>query len=104
MSSAKEMQRMFLSIQSLDEERARMMPTKLIRDKIKTEYDKYLSMTPPPVPVPTSLSPILPNKSSPPTNMNDSFILNYDNSFAAPLIQMNDAYLCPEPQPLYLPA
>ena len=41
MSSTKEIQRMFLSIQSL-EERARMMPTKLIRDKIKTEYDKYI--------------------------------------------------------------
>lgn len=41
MSAAEEMQRMFLSIQSL-EERARTMPTKLIRDKIKTEYDKYI--------------------------------------------------------------
>ena len=41
MSSAKQMQRMFMSVESLSS-RARLMEVKKVRDKIKTEFDKYI--------------------------------------------------------------
>ena len=41
MKSLKRIQRLFLSVESL-EERAKSIPIKIIRNKIKTELDKYV--------------------------------------------------------------
>ena len=52
-----------------------------------------LSPPTPTTPFPNSLSPITPNCSSPPFTMNDSYILNPDNTFVLPLIFLNNTYV-----------
>ena len=43
--------------------------------------------------IPNSLSPILPNCPSPPFTVNDSFILNPDDSYVLPLLYLNNTYV-----------
>ena len=52
------------------------------------------SPDPSPIPFPPSLSPILPSSPNPlPPLLTDSYLLNFDNTFAMPLVILNNTYV-----------